>query len=71
MTAGELVRSDERLEFRDARTETAWKVREVSIQHVQPTHRLTWRASRVASMHGSPIECFGSVPYSSTKSVRP
>ena len=61
MTAREIVRSEERLEFWDARTETAWKVREVYIQHEQPTHRLTWLASRLSSVRGSPVECFGSV----------
>ena len=61
MTAGEIERSEERLEFWDARTETAWKVRDVSIQHEQPTHRLTWLAGRLSSVRGLPIECFGSV----------
>ena len=61
MTAREVQRSEERLEFWDARTETAWKVRDVYIQHEQPTHRLTWLASRLSSVRGSPVECFGSV----------
>ena len=61
MTAREIVRNEERLEFWDARTETAWKVREVYIQHEQPTHRLAWLASRLSSVRGSPVECFGSV----------
>ena len=61
MTAREIERSEERLEFWDARTETAWRVREVYVQHEQPTHRLAVLASRVASVRGSPIECYGSV----------
>ncbi len=52
---------DGRFEFWDGRTETAWKVREpTSIWHEQPTRRLTRLAERVASLRGSPIECFGS-----------
>ena len=61
MTAREIARSEERLEFWDARTETAWKVREVYVQHEQPTHRLAVLASRIASVRGSSIECYGSV----------
>ena len=61
MTAREIVRNEERLEFWDARTETTWKVRDVYIQHEQPTHRLAWLASRLSSVRGSPVECFGSV----------
>ena len=50
-----------RLEFWDGRTETAWKVREpTSTWHEQPTRRLARLAERVASLRGSPIECFGS-----------
>ena len=52
---------DGRFEFWDRRTETAWKVSEpTSIWHEQPTRRLTRLAERVASLRGSPIECFGS-----------
>ena len=61
MTAGEIERSEERLEFWDARTETAWKVRDVYLQHEQPTHRLAWLARGLSSVRGSPVECFGSV----------
>ena len=61
MTAREVQRSEERLEFWDARTETAWRVRDVYLQHEQPTHRLAWLARGLSSVRGSPIECFGSV----------
>ena len=50
-----------RLEFWDARTETAWKVCEpTSIQHEEPSRRLVEMATRVASLRGSRIVCFGS-----------
>ena len=50
-----------RLEFWDARTETAWKVCEpTSIYHEQPSRRLVEMATRVASLRGSRIVCFGS-----------
>ena len=48
MTLREFERTSERLEFWDARTETAWKVRNVYLPHEVPTHRLTWLASRIA-----------------------
>ena len=60
MTLDELERDDERLEFWDARTETAWRVREVSSWHEQPGQRLAMLAARMASVRGAPIECFGS-----------
>ena len=62
MTAREFERNDERLEFWDAWTETAWKVRDIiSLHHEQPRNRLAVLASRIASVRGSPIECYGSV----------
>ncbi len=61
MTLREFERTSERLEFWDARTETAWKVRDVYLPHEVPTHRLTWLVSRIASVRGSPIDCYGSV----------
>ena len=51
-----------RLEFWDARTETAWKVAEpTSFYHEGPSMALVRMAERVASLRGSPIACFGSV----------
>ena len=64
MTLREFERTSERLEFWDARTETAWKVRNVYLPHEAPTHRLTWLASRIASVRGSSIDCYGSVSLS-------
>ena len=61
MTERECVRSDERIEFWCARTETAWRVREVHVQHEQPAQRLPWLVSRISAVRGSPVECFGSV----------
>ena len=62
MTYRELERSEERLEFWDGRAEIAWKVREpVTVQHEHPRTRLAMLAGRVASVRGSPIECFGAV----------
>ena len=50
-----------RLEFWDARTETAWKVCEpTSIQHEGPSRRLVEMATRIAALRGSRIVCFGS-----------
>ena len=60
MTLDELERDDERLEFWDRRTETAWRLREAFSWHEQPGQRLAMLAARMASVRGAPIECFGS-----------
>ena len=61
LPASEIDHYEGRLEFWDAVTETAWKVREpTSIYHEQPSRRLGRIAERVASLRGSAIECFGS-----------
>ena len=50
-----------RLEFWEARTETAWKVREpTTIYHERPARRLSRLAERIESLRGSRIESFGS-----------
>ena len=61
ISARELQRTEMRLEFWHASTEIAWCVREVHIYHEIPTQRLPLVASRLASVRGSQIECFGSV----------
>ena len=62
MTLREFERSDERLEFWDARRETAWKLRDyVTAHHEHPLTRLAVLAGRIASVRGSPIECLGTV----------
>ena len=61
LPASEIRLYEGRLEFWDARTETAWKVCEpTSIQHEEPSRRLVEMATRVASLRGSRIVCFGS-----------
>ena len=61
LPANEIDHYEERLEFWDGRTETAWKVSEpTSIQHEGPSRRLVEMATRVASVRGSRILCFGS-----------
>ena len=61
MTADEAATCEGRLEAWDARTRTAWRVREpTTIYHEQPSGRLGRLAERVASVRGSAVECFGS-----------
>ena len=60
LPAREVDLYDGRLEFWDGRTETAWRVRDVSIQHDGPSRRLVEMATRVATLRGSRIACFGS-----------
>ena len=51
-----------RLEFWDARTETAWRVAEpTSFYHEGPSMALAQMGERVAMLRGSRIKCFGSV----------
>ena len=51
LPASEIDHYENRLEFWDGVTETAWKVREpTSIQHEQPSRRLVRMAERVASL---------------------
>ena len=61
LPANELDRYEGRLEFWEARTETAWKVREpTTIYHERPARRLGRLAERIESLRGSRIESFGS-----------
>ena len=61
MTEDEAATYEGRLEAWDARTRTAWSVREpTTIYHEQPSGRLGRLAERIASVRGSPVECFGS-----------
>ena len=61
LPASELDRYEDRLEFWDGVTETAWKVSEpTSIQHEQPSRRLVRMAGEFMMLRGSAIECFGS-----------
>ena len=60
LPAREVNLHEGRFEFWDGRTETAWRVRDVSIQHDGPSRRLVQMVERVASLRGSRIACFGS-----------
>ena len=61
LPTSEIDHYEGRLEFWDGRTETAWKVCEpTSIQHEGPSRRLVEMATRIASVRGSRILCFGS-----------
>lgn len=60
LPAREIDLHEGRIEFWDGRTETAWRVRDVSIQHDGPSRRLVEMATRVATLRGSRIACFGS-----------
>ena len=61
LPADKLDTYEARLEAWDGRTEIAWVCEPVSGYHEQPTRRLAWVASRIASVRGSPIESFGSM----------
>ena len=61
LPASELEGYEGRLEFWEARTETAWRVREpTTIYHERPARRLGRLAERIESLRGSRIESFGS-----------
>ena len=60
LPASEIDHYEGRLEFWDGYTETAWKVRDTTIQHEAPSRRLVQMAERVAALRGSRIACFGS-----------
>ena len=61
LPAAEIDRFEGRLEFWEARTETAWRVREpTTIYHERPARRLSRLAERIESLRGSRIESFGS-----------
>ena len=62
MTWDQLRRYDGRLEVWDARTRTAWMVREpTSPTHENPSHGLAGLAALIAAVRGAPIKCFGSM----------
>ena len=62
LTRDEIDAFDGRLEFWDARAETAWMVREgPSPMHESPAHGLVALAERIAMARGSPIKCYGAM----------
>ena len=53
---------EDRLEYWEADTETAWMVREpTGAAHEQPSQRLAGLGQLIAAVRGSPIECFGTM----------
>ena len=61
MAEDEAATCEGRIDAWDARTRTAWSVREpTTIYHKQPSGRLGRLAERIASVRGAPVECFGS-----------
>ena len=52
---------DDRIEYWDARTETAWVVADKYGVHEGTSRRLPHLAERIASVHGTPIVSYGSV----------
>ncbi len=62
LTRDEIDAFEGRLEFWDARAETAWVVREPpSPVHESPAHALAALAERIATARGSPIKCYGAM----------
>ena len=51
---------DDRFEYWDGATETAWEVRDpTGIAHEQPADRLVALCAYIAAARGAPIECYG------------
>ena len=57
----ELETYEGRLEFWDARTETAWVCEPTSPYHEQPSHTLAALTGSIAAVRGSPIKCYGTM----------
>ena len=61
LSCDEAATYEGRIEFWDARTETAWVAEPTSPDHEYPSRVLVALADRIASVRGSPIRCFGSM----------
>ena len=61
LPADELERSEQRLEYWDGATETAWICEPASPYHERPSGRLTRLTERIAQVRGAPIESYGSM----------
>ena len=62
LTREEVDACDDRFEYWDADTETAWKMCEPTTRtHEQPSQRLAGLGQVVAAVRGAPIECYGSM----------
>ena len=58
---GEIETYDGRLEFRDARTETALVCEPTGPYHEQPSQTLAALVHGIAGVRGSPIKCYGAM----------
>ena len=61
LPAEELADSDQRLEYWDGATRTAWICEPTAPYHERPGGRLTRLTERIAQVRGAPIESFGSM----------
>ena len=61
LTREQFENSDDRIEYWDARTETAWVVADKYGVHEGTSRRLPHLAERIASVRGTPIVSYGSV----------
>ena len=61
LPCGEIETYDGRLEFWDARTETAWVCEPTSPYHEQPSQTLAALVHTIAEVRGSPIKCYGAM----------
>ena len=61
LSCGEAATYEGRVEFWDARTETAWVAEPTTPDHEYPSRVLVALADRIAGVRGSPIRCFGSM----------
>ena len=61
LPCSEVETYDGRLEFWDARTETAWVCEPTSPYHEQPSQTLAALVHAIAGVRGSPIKCYGAM----------
>ena len=61
LTRDEISERDDRVEFWDGASQTAYEVRETSPHHERPAHLLAALAELVATVRGKPIRCFGTM----------
>ena len=61
LSCDEAATYEGRIEFWDARTETAWVAEPTTADHEHPGQRLAAFAERIASVRGSPIQCYGTM----------
>ena len=61
LPAEEIADSDQRLEYWDGRTQTAYICEPATPYHERPSGRLTRLTERIAQVRGAPIESYGSM----------